>query len=1614
MQDRRFVRVALLAIVILGASMRLTGVNWDDHTHLHPDERFLTDMTSRLGWPKSLAEYFDTAKSPLNPYNHDNDFFVYGTLPVFITKAAGILLDKSGYDQVHLVGRVISAIYDLLTIALVYFIGRRLYGRWTGLLAAFLMACTVLDIQSSHFYTVETFITLMITVALFFAVRIVQEGRWYDWVLGGAAFGMAVAGKISVALFVVVLGLAGLMRALQEPALAVALEPAAGPRVLWRRRFAGLSLSMQTDGEARVLFALRSLIKAGLWLALAVLVAVLAFRVTQPYAFTGPSPLDFNLNPTWVRNMQTAADTLTGKIDMPPSHQWTDRAPVIYAWYNIVFWGMGLPLGLAAWAGWLVAWVEVIRKRRWDHLLLLVWVTVTFFYQSVQVVKVIRYFIPIYPMLVLLAAYFVVWLWRQSQCLAERAVQHASAWGRRLNRWSPYLAAGAGLVVVLGTLLYAEAFTNIYRRPLSRVTASRWVYANIPAGSAITWENWDDIVPVNIDGKSADQFYTLVETDPYAEDSPEKRDAILQWLDQADYVIFTSNRLYGSIPRLPERYPLTTAYYKYLFDGELGFKVIKTFTSYPNLGPIQFVDDGADEAFTVYDHPKVTILQKTPEYSSAKARALLGSIYVDRLIKQSPLETMRSHHLLLLKPLESLVQQAGGTWSAMFNIDSVANRLPVLTWVLVLEFLGLVALPYAFIAFRRFRDRGYVFAKSLGMLGVAYLSWLAASLHVLPYTRLTILGMALALLAGSAIIAWRQWDALYVFFRREWRTLLFEEALFLAFFGAFVLVRMGNPDLWHPVMGGEKPMDLAYLNAVIKSTWFPPYDPWFSGGYINYYYFGQVIVATLIKYTAIVPTTAYNLALPTLFALLATGGYGVVSGLLRKDEEAPAPVLDWGARFALLGALMIAVLGNLGEVRLLVNGFIEVSGLNFTSTIPGLDGLVKAVAGLYQVLIGGKSLPFRPEWWYWNASRVMGNGEINEFPFFSFLYGDLHAHVIALPFATLALGLIVSLMKGKRGGADRSPVGHSTWPAEDAVGGVPWLTDRVVPGGGPAPDPGAEGRLLQGKGLALGNGPAGLPALWVGAGKGWLQGDMTPEDKLALLAGAEEVAAPPSPWKSEEELAAAARKEGLRARLRRWVSEVDWPEWFTLGLLALTLGELRVNNTWDYPTYLLVALAGLALARMLRSDGVAWREALPVAGRFVAVAVVSLLLFLPFDSRYGAAYTSVELWHGPRTQLGDYLMIHGLFLLILVSYVVSRAFGREARGALARSLRLSLGNPLRLGRYNSLSDLLVTPTAGYQLSWVLAIAVLFVAALGVITGWWIVALVLPLALISLSVALRRDLDLSERFAALLFAGGLLLTLAVEVIVLKGDVGRMNTVFKFYLQVWVLWGVAAAVGLSVLFRRWQRWRPRWRGLWQAALGCLIFGAALYPICATYGKINDRFDRSIGPTLDGTAYMKTAVYTDQQPLHLANDLAAIQWLEQNIQGSPVILEANTPIYRWGSRISIYTGLPTVIGWDWHEKQQRAVVSGEMIDWRLDDVRQMYDNPDVAQAAQLLQLYDVSYVYVGELERAYYSAEGLAKFDQHPELFEPVYRNGPVTIYRVRKENLGGLSTRPPSPS
>ena len=1478
------VAFALVAILILGATVRLVGVNWDEDQHLHPDERFLTMVESALqipgttilspppqGCPK-WGGYFDTKCSPLNPANWNYGFFVYGTFPIFLTRVAAGALSATGYGEVHIVGRVLSALFDLSTVLIIFFIGRRLYDWRAGLLGAFFLSLAALDIQQSHFFTVDTFTNVPILLAFWLAMDMADGRGTRAFVLAGVMFGLALAGRINIAPFAAVLIAAALLAAWKQFSSEGQGASDAAPESLVVPR-AVLHIPYKL-----IVGVFGSLVALGL-------ATILVFRILQPYAANGPyflSPRlpEFDLrggvvglglesilwwaggvSDKFVDNMLSINGFITGAVDFPPNHQWTNRPAYIFPMENLVLWGLGLPLGIAAWAGFALALYRLVFKREWKHLLIVLWIGITFVITGAQFAKTIRYFLQLYPFLALLGGYFIVELWDYASRSTQYAIRIA--------------VAVVSAFFIFGTLFYGLGFTTIYTRPVTRVEASRWMLANIPKGTAIANEHWDDPLPLRIDGTDPfGGYYRGIEMHWYDEDTPDKRGQAIGWLDQTEYIVLSSNRLYASIPRLPMRYPMTTLYYKSLFDGSLGFELVKTFTSRPQLFGIEFNDDNAEESFTVYDHPKVLIFKKSASYSHGKTTALFNSVDLSEVYRFLPREAAQSPTGLLLKEADREAQAAGGTWRDIFNPDDFINSVPVLGWLVMIELLGWIVLPLAFIVFRGLADRGFIFAKALGILLPAWATWFLASYHLLPFDRLTILAMLAILVGVNAFILWRYGRDLGAFLKSQRTVVFVEEFLFLVFFAAFLLIRFGNPDLWHQWFGGEKPMDFALLNAVTKSTWFPPYDPWFAGGYLNYYYFGQLITATLLRLSGIVPEVGYNLALPMFFALLAMGAFSVAYNLIATHVTRRAALL-----VGVLGAIFVAVIGNLGQAVLLVQSFARIGGADLKA--PPLEMLGSTFVGILRVVVDGAPFDVQTNHWYWNASRVIPD-TINEFPFFSFIYADLHAHLMALPFTLLAIGLVANFVLRAR---------------EDARHDV-------------------------------------LDALEV------------------LIAG-------------------------------------------------LALGALRAINFADFPTYALLFVAAIAIGEYARRRRIDFAGLVAVAWRAGGIIALATILFQPFVSQFATAYLAVEPWKGPRTSLGEYLVVHGLFLFVVTTFLLTQVFDdKRTRGAW-RFASLLLRRRAQYERALALHRLFASPiqTRDDLTGVSIGIALVFELML-ILTQLFVFALVFPLVALAAWLLLRVNIDPVRRLLALLIIAALMMTLMVEVITYKGDIGRMNTVFKFYLQVWVFLAISSAVGIAYFWR--QIWRSVFAYGWFAIFGVLVFIGLLYPVTATTAKMHDRFTPDSPPGLNGMDYMKTALYNDNnRALPLMYDRDAILWMRENIPGSPVVLEGNAPLYHWGSRVSIYTGLPTVIGWDWHQKQQRSIVDGGIIDRRIDAVRAIYNTRDANDALANLRRFRVQYIYVGEMERAFYDATGLSKFDAMVKQgqLEFAYQNEQVKLYKVK---------------
>ncbi|MHC1740875.1 MAG: DUF2298 domain-containing protein [Anaerolineaceae bacterium] len=1744
--------ILFIGILLVGAYFRFVGVSWDSVYHLHPDERFLTMVETAIQPVQNLSQYFDTSKSTLNPNNMGQSYYVYGTLPLFLVNYVANSLQMGDYNHVHIVGRVLSGVFDLGSILFVYLICKRLYkNSRLGLLASLFLALSVLPIQLSHFFTVDTFATFFVTAGIYTLVCIlnpkvsadVQDNEqpkpkeWYwiktDWssiklyLVFALFFGMGLACKVSIWPLALFLPLASFIRVKK------------------------LSAEQQ---EFDLPIILRNLVISGIF-------AFLVFRFFQPYAFVGPSFFNFSINPQWINSLKELANQSKGNVDVPFALQWA-RRPITFSFTNLVQWGLGLPLGILSWAG--VLWMgwRIIKGDWQKHLLLWGWVVLFFLSQALPWVRMMRYQLPIYPGLAIIAAWVIFKLWEDGEKIV-RKVAHL-----QIN-WRRVLAIFVAVIVISGTGIWAFAFTRIYTRPVTRVDASEWIYQNIPGaidlsiktesgtinqpigyqnGATITPESpyvYDffpsvdanltqisvqhvllQLTPANevtflatvfqIDGISkiaiasgniqsnfaltddslgpeadlllnapvplkkgqryeivlevvdpvsqlyimgnvaltydqesqtstqylpspalvlksgssisinfkppedgsidavklnravdllqnsekkalsvsvidyADQNTILASgilsdtfnpvSDPrgeskiiqldknvkldhthiyalqfslaalangsttslamynnvlaiesswddalplgmheyniwdnitgiygnnqnfqmYWDDTASKLKRFTSILDTSDTIIISSNRQWGTTTRVEERYPLTITYYRNLlgcpiekdllwcyqvaqpgmFVGTLGYQLTAVFESDPNIGSFKINDQAAEEAFTVYDHPKVLIFQKSTDYSATNVQSILGAVDLSKAVHMTPGQASKFNGTLMLSDAMQKIQQPGGTFNDLFNINSWVNKnqwVTAIVWYLLIMLLGWMVYPFTRLALKKLPDHGYPFSRLIGLLLLALFTWLASSSGAI-FNRTTIFIVLGILLIGNGFLAYYQRNEIKDdFAHRKWYFLTVE-LVFLAFFLLDLAIRLGNPDLWHPWKGGEKPMDLSYFTAILKSSTFPPYDPWFAGGYINYYYYGFVIVGVPVKLLGILPTVAYNLILPTLFGLTAVGAFSVGSNLLHgqtvdldvDEKKANHRAFAGG----ILSSIAVLILGNLGTLRMIWQGAqrLVAPGGNIEDAAFFqhwgwfFNGLVK--------FFDGARLPFGSGDWYWIPSRALPGETITEFPFFTFTYADLHAHMIALPITLLAIGWGLSILLSKW-----------NWGKK--------IKDRII----------------------------------------------------AFTA--------------------------------------------TFALGGIVIGALRPTNTWDLPAYLILSSLIILYTVVRYAEVPNWfLQKLPIVIRKVVYAFGSVILlivllylfYLPFSKWYGQAYGSVDLWTGDHSPVASYLTHWGLFLFIIISWLFW-----ETREWMAATPVSALH---RLKKYSVYLQVLAI---------LFVLIVLLLVFLGISIAW----IALPVAFWALILMLRADQPDVKRLVLFLIGTAMVLTLFVELFALHGDIGRMNTVFKFYYQAWTLMALSSAAAIIWLIPGvTTSWNSRLSAIWQVILAFLLFGALLYPLTAAQDKINDRFSEQAPHTLDGMDYMKTSFYSDQNAtFNLSQDYDAIKWMQQNVQGSPVIVEGNTVEYRWGTRFTIYTGLPGVVGWNWHQRQQRGFLDDSVVWGRVNEIPVFYNTKDINYALSFLKKYNIKYIIVGQLEEAYYPGDGLAKFGMYDGVYwKKMYQELNTTIYEV----------------
>ena len=528
-------KLLLILIIVFGALLRLSNLNWDEGQHLHPDERYISLVLTAVRLPSSVQEYF-SLENPLSPFNTQYSSYIYGQFPLSAVKYLSVKLGFDSYDKAYILGRTVSALLDTASILLVFILGRRLFGLRSGLFGSLAYASIPLAIQNSHFMTMESWQTFfwLITILVMLPKTYFQTD-WRRQLTGGILLGMALATKANS------IYLAGLI-------------------LVW----------------------------GGV---LALPVAVLAFRFFQPTIFSSASWLDWGLKPEFRRAFEFQQSAINGTVMFPPQWQWMETAPVIFLIKNLGLWGLGPVLSILLIIGIAVSIYMIIKKRDFRVALLLVFSFAAIGYNGIKFVKTMRYAVPLLGVLAVFAGVGADWLIRKFQVSGR------------------ILAAGLFIVVLVWTVM----FTSIYRNPQTRITASKWIYQNIPAGSKIMLEEWDDPLPLLLPDYTVNQYKTEM-VGVYAPDDELKKKQINRWLNDFEWIVLSSPRAKGSIGRLPKNFPLMSAFYRDLESGSLGFMKVAEFTSFLSLKiknlKLKIDDSSAEESFWVYDHPKVEIYKK--------------------------------------------------------------------------------------------------------------------------------------------------------------------------------------------------------------------------------------------------------------------------------------------------------------------------------------------------------------------------------------------------------------------------------------------------------------------------------------------------------------------------------------------------------------------------------------------------------------------------------------------------------------------------------------------------------------------------------------------------------------------------------------------------------------------------------------------------------------------------------------------------------------------------------------------------------------------------------------------------------------------------------------------
>ena len=838
--------------------------------------------------------------------------------------------------------------------------------------------------------------------------------------------------------------------------------------------------------------------------------------------------------------------------------------------------------------------------------------------------------------------------------------------------------------------------------------------------------------------------------------------------------------------------------------------------------------------------------------------------------------------------------------------------IEALKWILVIEGVGWVFFPFTQKLFPKFRDKGYSASKIIGLLVIGYLFWLGNSFQLIPNSGSGVY-LTLFLVLTAAVIFFFKNDhkSIINWVKENLNIIIFVDILFLVTFLGWSLVRAGNPE----IIGTEKPMELALINGIYRSPSFPPHDPWLSGYSISYYYFGYLLVSIFMQLLGTVSGTAFNLAVALFFSLTAVMSAGILFNVISSTRSEVEGKEKTRSIFlaSLLAPLLILIVSN-------AEGLLEM--MHSAGLFWRMDDSGALVSDFWiwldiQELVHPPSPPFdlipsrAGGTWWWRASRVLQDYTAA---------GTSREIIDEFPFFSYLL-------------ADLHP--H--------VISMPFVL-------------------------------------------------------LVVLLGLDIFLNPPKiEW-------------GLKSSFYFWTQRKGlWIAFFSGGLIFI--------NTWDFPIYFAL-IVGYFMVGRIRKNGWGKERIREIFLIFIPYGILSVAFFLPFliglSSQAGGFLPSLVY----KTGFVHFLVMFFPHVLIVTPMLFVMLFNKGNLKGFRKTFLITLflvlflfaasmivpllinSRPIFLQGLSDLIGLDLTPQvekSRIALESFLGIyesqnaGELFnTTARRLLSASFLLLFLILWASISLTIIFKIEYqdDLveenekrsfgmmkSDRFILTLVFLAALLILAPEIFYLRDQFGwRMNTIFKFYFQAWMLLSISSAY---FLFRI-QNLRSVITRLLSTSLALMgLIAGLVYPVFTLLDKTN-RFQNIVW-SLNGNRY-----FEETNP----EEFEAVEFLNHSDFG--IVSEAVGGSYSSYARVSKLTGLPTVLGWPGHEVQWRG--GGEEIGSRENDIRDLYSTVNWERAEEILETYNIRYVYIGSLERSSYSVSDIKFRENMPLIFD----NGVVLIY------------------